>query len=110
MNSPAIITALAPRRGRARMTFAALGHGFDHRARLVRADDPHARRFADDGERGLDAGSLEIVEQPAHADTADLFIEREGEMQRPLQVGALNSGSSASAVPMNPFMSQAPRP
>ena len=110
MNSPAIITALAPRRGRARMTLAAFGHGFDHRARLVRADDPHARRFADDGERGLDAGRLEIVEQAAHADAADLFVEREREMERPLRVGAPNSGSSASAVAMKPFMSAAPRP
>jgi hypothetical protein len=69
------------------VTFAPFGQRFDHGARLVRADDTHARRFPDDRERRLDPGRLEIVEQTPHAHTADLLVERKGEMHRPLEVG-----------------------
>ena len=68
------------------MAFAALATVSITAPALVRADDPHARRFADDRECGLDAGRLEVVQQAAHADAADLFVEREGKMQRPLQI------------------------
>src|SRR5258707_1064637 len=54
-------------------------------AALVADDDLHAGRLADDAQRRLDREPGETIDQAAHAEAADLLVERDGEMQRRLE-------------------------
>lgn len=48
---------------------------------LVRNNGAHRRGFANDATGGLNAARLEITQQTAHADAADLFIIRQRKMK-----------------------------
>ncbi len=73
---------------RARMAFAAVAMGVQHRARFVRADHLHQRRLADDGQRRADVRRFKIVQQARHAGAADFLVIGQREMDRPRQSGA----------------------
>ena len=55
---------------------------------LVRDDQPHPGRLADDAARRLDAARDDVLQQAAHADAADFLVVRQREMQRALEPAA----------------------
>lgn len=54
---------------------------------LVRDHRAHRGRLADDAARRLDAVGLQIAQQAAHADTADLLVIRQRQMETGIALG-----------------------
>ena len=78
---------------------------------LVRDDELHAGRLADDAAQRLDAARDDVVDQPPHADAADLLVVGQREMQRPREAAAHGTpGTIARPVAEKLFMSVTPRP
>ncbi len=59
---------------------------------LVRDDELHAGRLADDATERLDAARDDVVDQPPHADAADLLVVGQREMQRTREPAAHELG------------------
>ena len=64
---------------------------------LVRQDRLHARRLADHAQRRLQAGLVEILEQPLRAVAADLLVVADEQVQRPRELARLDIGHRGEA-------------
>ena len=77
---------------------------------LVRDDELHAGRLADDAAGRLPRLRDDVGDQSAHADAAHFLVVRKREMQRSLEPAFQEPRRKREALPMKLFMSVTPRP